>query len=132
MLWIQAADTLKSSLKGTWGLELDLAVLTTPDCPLGEPKPHLLQLEHISSLPIPCFLGEEIDPHLATASCLRVVEFGWNTQQQTKGQTNTFGVLEILFPCCSLVQCHCRAPGENGDILLGAFLVCLSAPTLHT
>ncbi|KAK4822886.1 hypothetical protein QYF61_021105 [Mycteria americana] len=37
-------------------------------------KPPLLQLEAISSCPIPCYLGEETDPHLATTSFQVVVE----------------------------------------------------------
>ncbi|KAK4816692.1 hypothetical protein QYF61_020400 [Mycteria americana] len=45
------------------------------DNPLGEEKfpniqskPPLAQLEAISSRPITCYLGEETDPHLSTAS----------------------------------------------------------------
>ncbi|KAK4832946.1 hypothetical protein QYF61_026602 [Mycteria americana] len=37
-------------------------------------KPPLVQLEAISSRPITCYLGEETDPHLATASFQGVVE----------------------------------------------------------
>ncbi|KAK4831319.1 hypothetical protein QYF61_016808 [Mycteria americana] len=51
------------------------------DNPLGEEKfpniqskPPLAQLEAISSCPITCYLGEETDPHLSTASFQVVVE----------------------------------------------------------
>ncbi|KAK4833014.1 hypothetical protein QYF61_027116 [Mycteria americana] len=51
------------------------------DNPLGEEKfpniqskPPLAQLEAISSRPIPCYLGEETDPHLSTPSFQAVVE----------------------------------------------------------
>ncbi|KAK4823797.1 hypothetical protein QYF61_006519 [Mycteria americana] len=37
-------------------------------------KPPLVQLEAISSRPITCYLGEETDPHLSTASFQAVVE----------------------------------------------------------
>ncbi|KAK4820013.1 hypothetical protein QYF61_017392 [Mycteria americana] len=37
-------------------------------------KPPLVQLEAISSPPITCYLGEETDPHLSTASFQVVVE----------------------------------------------------------
>ncbi|KAK4832164.1 hypothetical protein QYF61_020944 [Mycteria americana] len=37
-------------------------------------KPPLAQLEAISSHPIPCYLGEETDPHLSTTSFQAVVE----------------------------------------------------------
>ncbi|KAK4826053.1 hypothetical protein QYF61_004168 [Mycteria americana] len=37
-------------------------------------KPPLAQLEAISSCPIPCYLGEETDPHLSTTSFQAVVE----------------------------------------------------------
>ncbi|KAK4817040.1 hypothetical protein QYF61_026166 [Mycteria americana] len=37
-------------------------------------KPPLAQLEAISSCPITCYLGEETDPHLSTASFQAVVE----------------------------------------------------------
>ncbi|KAK4815578.1 hypothetical protein QYF61_004095, partial [Mycteria americana] len=39
-------------------------------------KRPLAQLEAISSCPITCYLGEETDPHLSTASCQAVVESG--------------------------------------------------------
>ncbi|KAK4833009.1 hypothetical protein QYF61_027111 [Mycteria americana] len=51
------------------------------DNPFGEDffpniqsKPPLAQLEAISSHPIACYLGEETDPHLSTASFQAVVE----------------------------------------------------------
>ncbi|KAK4824899.1 hypothetical protein QYF61_021414 [Mycteria americana] len=51
------------------------------DNPLGEEifpniqsKPPLAQLEAISSRPITCYLGEETDPHLSTASFQVAVE----------------------------------------------------------
>ncbi|KAK4831485.1 hypothetical protein QYF61_017986 [Mycteria americana] len=51
------------------------------DNPFGEDifpniqsKPPLAQLEDISSRPITCYLGEETDPHLSTASFQAVVE----------------------------------------------------------
>ena len=37
-------------------------------------KPPLAQLEAISSCPIPCYLGEETNPHLATTSFQVVLE----------------------------------------------------------
>ncbi|KAK4819224.1 hypothetical protein QYF61_027054 [Mycteria americana] len=37
-------------------------------------KPHLVQLEAISSRPMACYLGEETDPHLSTTSFQAVVE----------------------------------------------------------
>ncbi|KAK4830681.1 hypothetical protein QYF61_012850, partial [Mycteria americana] len=42
--------------------------------PNTQSKPPLAQLEAISSRPITCYLGEETDPHLATASFQVVVE----------------------------------------------------------
>ena len=84
---------------------MHLPVLTTLDYPSGEPKPHLAQLEAISSRPTSYF-REEIDPHLATTSFQRLVQFGWGIQRQTERQINTFGVLQISLQCPTTHRCN--------------------------
>ncbi|KAK4820115.1 hypothetical protein QYF61_020347, partial [Mycteria americana] len=70
---------------GTLLAHIQLAVDRVPvpmlDNPFGEEifpniqsKPPLAQLEAISSCPMACYLGEETDPHLSTASFQVVVE----------------------------------------------------------
>ena len=56
-------------------------------------KPPLRQLEAISSHPVPCYLGEETNTHLATTVSLQEVASAYIPQGRTSGRKvwiNTF------------------------------------------